>query len=426
MPPPIEKKMHTLLSRRKSLSSFRTLTTFPPTSLDFSSNDFLSLSTSPLLRTSYLHELTTSPSFRLGSTGSRLLDGNSSYAENLETSIAEFHNAEAALLFNSGFDANEGFFACVPQEGDVVVFDEMVHASVREGMRLSRAGKRVSFRHCDVGDLKRVLEEVNARDMEVREGRRNVFVAVESLYSMDGDLAPLREIVDVVEETLGRNGNGLVVVDEAHATGVYGEKGRGLVCELGLEGRVYARLHTFGKALGSNGAAILCSALTREYLINYARPLIYTTAMGFPSLAAIKVVYSLMREGRTEALRFRLNELIEHMYCKLKALQPFTRDVITGTEIVQIPPEMPRSPIFSLLMPEPRSLARHCQVAGFVVRPIMPPTVPEGTQRVRVCLHAGNTHDDIERLVATIKEWLLLQEKRAQKGGTEDFIKAVL
>lgn len=166
------------------------------------------------------------------------------YAENLEEEIAEFHGAEAALLFNSGFDANEGFFESVPQKGDTVVWDEFVHASVRVGMRLSRAESSVSFKHNDFDDLRRVLEKA-------RENGGNVFVAVESLYSMDGDLAPLKEMVEVTEEIC--TGNGYVVVDEAHSNGVYGERGRGVVCSLGLEARVFARLHTFGKGIGCNG-----------------------------------------------------------------------------------------------------------------------------------------------------------------------------
>ncbi|CZR61491.1 related to aminotransferase [Phialocephala subalpina] len=424
MAPPIENKMRALLDRRKSLSSFRTLTTFPPSSIDFSSNDFLSLSTSPLLRSAYLQELHNYPNFRLGSTGSRLLDGNSTYAEDLEKEIANFHNAESALLFNSGFDANSGFFACAPQPGDIIIYDEFVHASAREGIKLSRCSKNLPFRHNSVEDLKRVILELKRDDREVRDGKRSVLIAVESLYSMDGDLAPLEEIVNLVERELGRNG--LLVVDEAHSTGIYGDHGRGVVCALGLEKRIFARLHTCGKALACNGAAILGSSLVREYLINYARPLIYTTAMSFPSLAAIKVVYSLMREGRTEALRFRLNELIEYMYTQLKTLEPYTEDLTTSTSLLQIPPEMPSSPIFSILMPDPRSLARHCQAADFVVRPIMPPTVPEGTQRVRVCLHAGNTHEDIERLVAAIKDWSLLQRRGVKERGGEEFVKAVL
>lgn len=246
-PTPLTKAMNSHLQARLSTSSLRALTTTPHTSLDFSSNDFLSLSTSNTLKTAYLSELSSSPNFRLGSGGSRLLDGNSTYAESLEKEIAEFHGAEAALLFNSGYDANSGFFACVPQRGDVVVFDEFVHASVREGMKLSRARKCVNFKHNDVRDLEKVLAEVG--------GEGNVFVAVESLYSMDGDLAPLREIVDLVDEVTGENG--YVVVDEAHSNGVYGKRGRGIVCSLGLEDRVFARLHTFGKGLACNGGEFI-------------------------------------------------------------------------------------------------------------------------------------------------------------------------
>lgn len=315
----LESTMASLLSTRRSHLALRALTTVPPSSTDFSSNDFLSLSASPALRTAYLHELASSPSFRLGSGGSRLLDGNSPYAERLEADIAAFHNAPAGLLFNSGFDANAGFFACVPQPGDVVLFDTLIHASVREGMRLSRAGTREAFGHNDVVDLRRRIEECRERDGLVRGGSRNVFVVVESLYSMEGDLAPLREVVELVEELLPL-GNGHVIVDEAHSTGVYGAQGRGVVCSLGLESRVFARLHTFGKGLACNGgwvhvplffpmltcqAIILCSPVTREYLINYAKTFIYTTSMSFPSLAAIKVVYSLLKQGVTEPVSGR-------------------------------------------------------------------------------------------------------------------------
>jgi 8-amino-7-oxononanoate synthase len=315
-PSTLSSKMASLLSNRKTNSALRKLTISPPTSKDFSSNDFLSLSTSPILRTAYLSELASHPDFRLGSGGSRLLDGNSLYAENLEREIAKFHGAEAALLFNSGFDANEGFFACVPQSGDVIVFDAFIHASVHEGMKLSRAGRKIKFEHNSVEDLERILSELLSGE-KARKGERNVFVAVESLYSMDGDLCPLKDIVDLVERILP-SGNCHIIVDEAHSNAIYGFQGRGIVCSLGLEDKIFARLHTFGKAIGCNGgefqsyihgfvltrqAAILCSPVTREYLINYARPLIYTTAMSFPSLAAIKVVYALMKNGTTEPVR---------------------------------------------------------------------------------------------------------------------------
>lgn len=254
--------MQNTLSARYTTSSLRTLSKVPPNAIDFSSNDFLSLSTSSALHTSFHAELAAHPTHPIGSRGSRLLDGNSSYIENLENEIATFHGAPRGLLFNSGFDANAGFFACVPQRGDVVVHDEFIHASVWEGMRLSRVSSTIPFAHNCVRSLRSVLEGVKRENGDVRQGRRNVFVAVEGLYSMDGDLAPLKEIVEVVEE-LFPVGNGLCVVDEAHSTGIYGREGRGLVSEMGLEGRFFARLHTFGKAMGCNGgmSALLCLPL---------------------------------------------------------------------------------------------------------------------------------------------------------------------
>jgi 8-amino-7-oxononanoate synthase len=276
MPPPpessLQEAMALLLSKRRANSSLRALSIASPNAVDFSSNDFLSLSTSASLKSAFFAELHGNPSFQIGSAGSRLLDGNSAYAEALERDIASFHNAPAGLLFNSGFDANAGFFACVPQAGDVVLYDEFIHASVHEGMRLSRAGQTLPFKHNCVLSLQRRLAELQNTDAEVGAPRRNVFVAVESLYSMDGDLAPLAEIVQVVEEVLPR-GNGHVVVDEAHSTGIYGSKGRGVVCSLGLEKRVFARLHTFGKALGCNG----CESTHPPFTL--LDPILYITCM---------------------------------------------------------------------------------------------------------------------------------------------------
>jgi hypothetical protein len=258
-PCPLSASLLTALQRRRQKSSFRQLTLARPGTVDFSSNDFISLSTSPVFRQALLAELGSLNDRPLGSGGSRLLDGNSVYAEQLETQIAGFLRGEAGLLFNSGFDANAGFFACVPQPGDAVVYDELIHASVHEGMRLSRAERKRAFRHNDVGSLRAVLREM-------REAGGNVFVAVETLYSMDGDLAPLKEIVGVIEEVF-EGKNGYLVVDEAHSTGVYGEKGRGLVCELALEKKVFARLHTFGKSLACNGGEIIVGEVVEECLL---------------------------------------------------------------------------------------------------------------------------------------------------------------
>lgn len=259
----LQSKLRDLLDRRRTNSTLRNLTLPVLDQTDFSSNDFLSLSTSPELKSSYLQELQRT-SLPLGSGGSRLLDGNSIYAEQLEQEIACFHGAESGLLFNSGFDANAGFFASVPQPGDVIVYDELVHASVHDGMRLSRAAKVVAFEHNSVSALKQVLLGLLTEQDGVREGRCNVFVALESIYSMDGDVCPLKQMVEVVEEVLGHE-RGYIVMDEAHSTGVLGPEGRGLVCELGLEKRIFARLHTFGKALAANGGKLFLSTSEAQH-----------------------------------------------------------------------------------------------------------------------------------------------------------------
>ncbi|KAJ9624048.1 hypothetical protein H2203_005496 [Taxawa tesnikishii (nom. ined.)] len=249
----LETTLAAILDRRREQSTLRKLTTNAKDSIDFSSNDFLSLSTSSALRNRFLHELhARNADFTLGSGGSRLLDGNSAYAEKLEQDIAAFHHAPAGLLCNSGFDANAGLFSCLPQPDDLIIYDEYIHASVHDGMRASRAAKCVAFSHNSVEHFRETLNSCIASTEAVRTGRSNCFVALEAIYSMDGDIAPLKQIADIVDQMLPRR-NGYIVVDEAHSTGVLGRYGRGLVCHLGLEDRVAIRLHTFGKALASNG-----------------------------------------------------------------------------------------------------------------------------------------------------------------------------
>ena len=219
---------------------------------DFSSNDYLSLSTSPLLRARVLAALTASPAI-LGSGGSRLLVYNHAHAA-LEARLARTFRAPAALLFNSGFDANAGFFACVPQPGDALLYDAAIHASVHDGARASRLAPRFCrpFAHNDLRALRVALRALRDESVALKEGGSSVFVAVESVYSMDGSVAPLRTMVDAMDEIFPAR-NAYLVVDEAHATGIYGPGGRGMVAQLGLEDRVLARLHTFGKALAASG-----------------------------------------------------------------------------------------------------------------------------------------------------------------------------
>jgi 8-amino-7-oxononanoate synthase len=221
--------------------------------IDFSSNDYLSLSQSADLRAAFLAAANDAPPEAiLGSGGSRLLVNPPTHAA-FEARCERFFNAPAAILFNSGFDANAGFFSCIPQLGDAMVYDEHIHASVHDGVRASRArNSQFPFAHNNVHALETICRRLLRERQTLRQGESAIFVAVESLYSMDGTFAPLVAYADLLE-ALFPLGNAYLVVDEAHTTGIYGQQGRGLVCALGLEHRVFARLHTFGKALAGSG-----------------------------------------------------------------------------------------------------------------------------------------------------------------------------
>ena len=275
MSTPLHQRLHAELARREAAGTRRRLPAPPaPGLVDFSSNDYLGLSQHPRVRAA-LQQAAQLPA---GSTGSRLLTGNSAAAEALETHLAQFHGTEAALLFNSGYTANLGFFSAVPQRGDTILYDEASHASVKEGIRASFAAAW-SFRHNDLADLERKLSRATGA----------VFVAVEALYSMDGDMAPLAELAAFC----GPRGLHLVV-DEAHSNGVYGPRGAGLVTALGLEAAVFARILTFGKALGSQGAAVAGPAVLRDYLLSFSRPFIYTTALPPATIAGLAAAYELL------------------------------------------------------------------------------------------------------------------------------------
>ncbi|EIW57969.1 PLP-dependent transferase [Trametes versicolor FP-101664 SS1] len=371
--------------------------------VDFSTNDYLSLSRSPDLRARFLARLAAAPDV-LGSGGSRLLVNGHAHAA-LEARLAGFFRAPAALLFNSGFDANAGFFACVPQPGDAVVFDEHIHASVHDGVRASRVAARVPFAHNSIPALRVALERLRQdRPALVSGGSSVVFVAVETLYSMDGTLAPLLEIVETVEE-LFPHGNGYVVVDEAHSTGVYGPQGRGLVAALGLEDRIFARLHTFGKALAATGAILLVTPLVRDYLLNYARPLIYTTSLSNANIVAAECSFDMLEEGEAQKqLSTQLLSLCSHFTNSFTAQLAARRIPLS---LISIPTELAElpTPIIPVLTPHPRPLSAHLRVRGLNARPITWPTVPKGADRVRICLHSQNSVEEVDRLVSAMIEW---------------------
>jgi 8-amino-7-oxononanoate synthase len=356
------------LAERRDNAAFRELR-LPEGKIDLCSNDYLGVVHDGLLEQGQQEALAH------GSGGSRLLAGNYPLIGEVERQLAEFHAAPAALLYNSGYDANLGLLSCVPQRGDIVLYDALSHASIRDGMRLSFA-QAFSFAHNDCADLERRLAS--------RKGEGTCFVVTESVFSMDGDLAPLKEMA-----ALCRQYGAQLIVDEAHATGVIGSGGEGLVQELGLEGECFARVHTFGKAVGCHGAVVLGSPLLRDYLINFSRSFIYTTALPPVSVRAIAIAYALL--PKLEAQRAQLRQLtdqwrtVEIGYQRLESGTPIQIVIVPGNDAV-------------------RAVAGRLQAAGLDVRPILYPTVPKGSERLRIVLHAFNTAQEIRMLAELLKK----------------------
>jgi 8-amino-7-oxononanoate synthase len=372
----LEDRLNKSLEQLKSKSALRSLKLTEGLT-DFCSNDYLGLAVSAELSERVAQVFLTLK--RAGSGGSRLLSGNHSLMEELESLLCNFHQSEAALLFNSGYDANLSIFGSVPRRGDLVLYDSLVHASIHDGMRMGKA-ELLAFRHNDSNDLKSLLESNKHREGQI-------FVAVESLYSMDGDLAPLSEIAEICQHFAAA-----LIVDEAHATGVFGHNGVGRVQELGLQDKVFARLHTFGKAIGGHGAAILGSKTLREYLINFARPLIFSTAMSLHDVLHAKEAYLLLSE-KGELLRSELHEKIQfyrsetvkinEKYPVLDSISPIQGIIIPGNESVM-------------------KMAQKLQEHALDIRPIRYPSVAAGTERLRICLHNYNSEEEIRELISLL------------------------
>jgi 8-amino-7-oxononanoate synthase len=340
--------------------------------IDFCSNDYLGFAKS----NEHYNFMKYSPLF-MGSTGSRLISGNSTVIEELENQIAKFHTAKAGLIFNSGYDANVGLFSSLARKGDTILYDEYIHASVHDGMRMGVAFTH-SFRHNDINHL---AEKLNA-------SKGNIFIAIESVYSMDGDTAPLIEISQLAQKY-----NAALIVDEAHASGIYGKRGEGKVAELKLEDKVFARIHTFGKALGCHGAIILGDEILKNYLINFARSFIYTTALPPHSVHSIKTAYELLQ---TDFYLDQIQQLNRNINLFQKSIENFSNSrnsEITSNNF---------SPIQALIIPgneKVKEISKSLQRKGYDVRPILSPTVPKGKERIRICLHSYNSENEIKGLI---------------------------
>jgi 8-amino-7-oxononanoate synthase len=349
------------LKERREQNALRTLR-LPEGTTDFCSNDYLGIVKNNLLQPG------NDNLYKHGSTGSRLLSGNYQLIEETEKEIAAFHEAEAGLIFNSGYDGNLGLLSSVPQRTDTILYDYLSHASLRDGIRLSFA-RSFSFLHNDLADLEKKLKEATG----------NIFIITESVFSMDGDIAPLTEMVSLCERFKAH-----LIVDEAHATGVVGNKGEGMVQMLKLQKKCFARIHTFGKACGAHGAIILGSNDLKDYLINFSRPFIYTTSLPETSITAIKNAYSIF-PGLVEE-RKNLEQLIWQFqetgvrFKKLKSNTPIQGVVIPGNE-------------------EVKQVAALLHSNRLDVRPILYPTIPKGEERLRIVLHSYNTSNEVHHLL---------------------------
>ena len=356
------------LMERKEQNAFRTLR-LPDNKIDFCSNDYLGIAKNFLTITPDSQPTSITPLGEgVGSAGSRLLAGNYALIEETEKQIASFHKAEAGLIFNSGYDANLGLLSCVPQKGDTIIYDFLSHASIRDGIRLSQA-QSFAFLHNDLNDLERRLKSATG----------NIFVVTESVFSMDGDYCPLPEIVALCKQYHAH-----LIIDEAHATGVVGENGEGLAQHLQLQDYIFARVHTFGKACGCHGAVVLGSNLLRDYLINFARSFIYSTALPPAAIQVIANSYALFPSMNKE--REQLNILINYFqsatiaYPKLVSTTPIQVVIVSGNS-------------------EVNRVANLLQTNNLDVRHILYPTVPKGSERLRIVLHSFNTVEEVKLLV---------------------------
>ena len=344
--------------------------------IDFASNDYLGLSKSEVVFDETHHYLLDKKLKVNGATGSRLLSGNHRLYQETENYIAEFHKSEKALIFNSGYDANVGFFGSLPQKGDLILYDELCHASIRDGIQLSNA-KAYKFNHNDFEDLERLIGNNN---------NLNIYIVTESVFSMDGDTPNLEELVQLSEKY-----NCYLVIDEAHALGIFGDKGQGLVEYLDLHDRIFARIMTFGKGLGCHGAAILGSQQLTDYLINFARSFIYTTGLSPHSVATILIAYQYLEKDKKNIQSLRENIIYFNQEKNLLGLkQLFVRS---------------KSAIQSAIIPgnqKVKSVAKQLQEKGFDVKAILSPTVPDGQERLRFCLHSYNSKEEISEVLALL------------------------
>ena len=381
----LPKKLQEKLNQRRETNALRQLKTLDVELVDFSSNDYLGFSKNSTIFSRAGEILKEHNLEQNGAAGSRLLSGNHKLYELTERFIAKTHKVAAALIFNSGYDANVGFFGSVPQRGDVILYDEFIHASIRDGIQMSHA-KAYKFKHNDLEDLESKLSlRAQSRSLD-KVGDCQIYVVTESVFSMDGDSPDLLKLVDLCEQFSAQ-----VFIDEAHAIGVFGT---GIIDDLGLGNRV-SRLVTFGKAMGCHGAAILGFEILKSYLVNFARSLIYTTALPPHSVATILASYQhAASDAKKPNSAFKkMRENIQYFQKELKKqqLEEFFIKSDSAIHCAILPGNARVKQISAALLD-----------AGFDVKAILSPTVPAGQERLRICLHSYNSQSEIQTVLSLL------------------------
>jgi 8-amino-7-oxononanoate synthase len=372
------------LENRKLNNSLRNLSE-QNNLVDFSSNDYLGFAKNDVIFNE-THQYLVNRNIKInGATGSRLLSGNHNLYTDTEQLIAEFHQSESALMFNSGYDANVGFFSAVPQRNDVILYDEWCHASIRDGIRLSNA-KSYKFNHNDFEDLEKLILR-----FIIHNSQSTIYIATESVFSMDGDCPDLEKMVQISNKHSCK-----LVVDEAHALGVFGNLenfgSEGLVQKHHLQDNVFARIVTFGKGLGCHGAAVLGCQNLKDYLINFSRSFIYTTGLSPHAVATIKQAYIFLENNKAIVEKLRENIIFFNKQKELLGLS----SIFVGSE----------SAIQSAIITgnvTVKNIAHQLQINNFDVRPILSPTVAEGQERLRICLHSYNSENEILELLQVLR-----------------------
>ena len=366
--------MQKRLSLRQSSPQFRQLRT-DHRGIDFLSSDYLGFARSHKIKKKICQSLKELP--LIGSTSSRLLSGNHEYICSLEYDLARYFNSEASLLFTSAYTLNVAMLPALCTSHDAVLLDEQVHTSLKNSVKLSDA-QGYYFRHNNLDHFSKRLASLS----EKKKSNAELYVVVESLYSMDGDLAPLREISNLCEEH-----EAYLIVDEAHALGTIGKDGKGLVSELKLESKVLARIFGFGKAMGSSGGAIVGSPELMKYLVNFCHSFIYSTGLSFLNALSIRESFEALKKSEQELafLKERVNLMGQALGLRKKVSPIFSLKV---------------SPIDKL-----HKLTDYLRKKGFQVQPIFSPTVRRGEERLRLCVHSYNTEAEIHTFAETLKEF---------------------